>query len=174
MKAKNIIISGFMGTGKTTVSYAVARQLRREFIDMDNLIEARQGRPISQIFADEGEPYFRRLEADLCRELSERSGLVIATGGGALIPEANLRVLEGSGLVICLDCEPAVLWQRIGHSENRPMLAARDDGRFDRLAALLEQRTPAYERIPYHIDVTRLTPAQVVDQICVLARENVL
>ena len=59
-------------------------------------------------------------------ELSERSGLVIATGGGALIPEANLRVLEGSGLVICLDCEPSVLWQRIGHSENRPMLAARD------------------------------------------------
>ena len=166
MMSRNIILTGFMGTGKTTVGQLVAAQLGREFIDMDDLIESREGRPISQIFADEGEPYFRRLEADLCRELAAKSGLVIATGGGALVPEANLRVMERTGLVICLDCRPDVLWQRIGQSDNRPMLAAQDDGRFARLAALLVQRAPAYGRIEYHVDVTRLDPDQVAEQIC--------
>ncbi|MCB0166462.1 MAG: shikimate kinase [Anaerolineae bacterium] len=166
MTSKNIILTGFMGTGKTTIGQLVAAQLQREFIDMDDLIESREGRPISHIFANEGEPYFRRLEADLCRELAERSGLVIATGGGALVPEANLRVMERTGLVICLDCQPDVLWERIGHSQHRPMLAAQDDGRFARLAALLAQRTPAYGRIEHRLDVTRLTPSQAAEQIC--------
>ncbi|MCB9079328.1 MAG: shikimate kinase [Anaerolineaceae bacterium] len=172
--SRNIILTGFMGTGKTTVGQLVAAQLQREFIDMDDLIESREGRPISHIFANEGEPYFRRLEADLCRELAAKSELVIATGGGALVPEANLRVMERTGLVICLDCQPDVLWQRIGHSQNRPMLAAQDEGRFARLAALLEQRTPAYGRIKYHVDVTRLAPAQAAVQICQRATEKLV
>lgn len=172
MATKNIILTGFMGTGKTTLGRAVATRLEREFIDMDALIESREDRFISRIFADKGEPYFRQLEANLCRELAARSGLVIATGGGALVPETNLRVLERSGLVICLDCEAEVLWQRIGRSENRPMLAAQDDGRFARLTALLEQRAPAYGRIGQHLDVTNLTPTEAIQRICELAREN--
>ncbi|NJN97352.1 MAG: shikimate kinase [Anaerolineales bacterium] len=141
---KNIILTGFMGTGKSTVGCLVAAELGREFVDMDTLIEQREGRPIAQIFADSGEAYFRQLEAGLCRELAAREGLVIATGGGALVTEANLRVMGSSGLVICLDCAPAKRWwQRIGQSEDRPMLAEQDEGRFARLAALLEQRAPA-------------------------------
>ncbi len=155
-----------MGTGKSTIGQRVATKLGRKFVDMDSLIEQREGRPISQIFAESGEPYFRQLEAGLCRELAGRPGLVIATGGGALVPEQNLHVMEQSGLVICLDCEPEVLWQRIGQSEDRPMLAARDETRFARLAALLEQRTPAYGRIKHHLDVTHLTPEEAVRQIC--------
>lgn len=162
---KNIILTGFMGTGKSTVGQLVAAELDREFVDMDTLIEAREGRPIPRIFAEEGEPYFRQLEAALCAELAARQGLVIATGGGALVPEKNLRVLDRTGLVICLDCAPEVLWQRIGCSENRPMLAEADDGRFRRLAALLEQRAPAYARIAYHLDVTRLSPQQVARRV---------
>lgn len=172
--SKNIIITGFMGTGKTTIGQIVATQLEREFIDMDDLIETRQDRPISQIFAVEGEPYFRRLEDDLCRELAARSRLVIATGGGALVPETNLRVMERSGLVICLDCEADVLWERIGQSKNRPMLAAQDDERMARLGALLEQRTSAYGRVKQHLDVTQLTPAQAAEQICDWIREKSL
>lgn len=172
MTSMNIILTGFMGTGKTTVGQLVAAQLQRDFIDMDDLIESREGRPISHIFADEGEPYFRRLEADLCRELAEKSDLVIATGGGALVPEANLQVMARTGLVICLDCQPDVLWERIGHSQNRPMLAAQDDGRFARLAALLEQRAPAYGRIEHHLDVTQLAPDQAAAQICRQAMEK--
>ncbi len=166
----NIILTGFMGTGKSTVGQQVAVELDREFIDMDRLIEQRAGRTISQIFAEEGEPYFRQLEATLCRELAEREGLVIATGGGTLVPEQNLRQMARRGLVICLDCEPAALWERIGQSEDRPMLAGQDDGRFARLAALLEKRTPAYARIEHHLDVTHLSPEEAARRICEWAR----
>ncbi len=163
---KNIILTGFMGVGKSTVGHLVAAELNREFVDMDSLIEQREGRPISQIFAESGEAYFRQLEAELCLELAGQPGLVIATGGGALVPEANLRVMESSGLLVCLDCDPDVLWQRIGQSEDRPMLAAQDETRFARLAALLEQRAPAYSRIKHHLDVTHLRPEEAARRIC--------
>lgn len=162
---RNIILTGFMGTGKSTVGRLVAAKLQREFIDMDTLIEQREGRAITQIFAESGEPYFRQLEANLCRELAAQSELVIATGGGALVPEANLRVMEESGLVICLDCEPDTLWQRIGQSKNRPMLADQDEERFARLQTLLEQRAPAYTRIEHHLDVTYLTLEEAAKRI---------
>lgn len=165
MVGQNIILTGFMGTGKSSVGQILAMELDREFLDMDTIIEEREQRPISQIFADEGEPYFRQLEADLCQELSRRENLVIATGGGALVPEENLRVMERAGLVICLDCEPAILWVRIGQSQNRPMLAEADEARFARLASLLEKRTPAYERIHHHIDVTHLSKEEVAKKI---------
>ncbi len=163
---KNIILTGFMGTGKSTVGRLVATELQRDFVDMDALIEQRESRTISQIFAEAGEAYFRQLEAGLCRELAARQGLVVATGGGALVPEQNLQVMESSGLVICLDCEPTVLWQRIGHSQDRPMLAERDEGRFARLAALLKQRAPAYGRIKHHVDVTHLSAEEAAQRIC--------
>lgn len=166
---KNIILTGFMGTGKSTVGQLVAAELGREFVDMDTLIEQREGRSIPQIFAGSGEATFRQLEADLCRELAQQEGMVIATGGGALVPEANLRVMEASGLVVCLDCDPAVLWQRIGQSQDRPMLAEPDEGRFKRLAALLAQRAPAYGRIKHHLDVTHLSPEEAAQRICELA-----
>jgi shikimate kinase len=163
---RNIILTGFMGTGKSTVGQLVAHRLQRDFVDMDIVIEEREQRPISQIFAESGEPYFRRLEANLCQELAAQTGLVVATGGGTLIREANLQLMEETGLVICLDCVPEVLWQRIGQSENRPMLAALDEGRFARLGALLKQRAPAYARIERHIDVTCLSPETITQQIC--------
>src|SRR5262245_42376946 len=169
--AKNIILTGFMGTGKSTVGRLLAGRLKREFVDMDILIEQRERRSISQIFAGEGEAYFRHLEANLCQELAGREGLVIATGGGALILEANLRVMEQTGLVFCLHCEPEILWQRIGQSQDRPMLAGQDEGRFTRLALLLSQRTPAYQRIAYQLDVTTLSPEEVVAQICTMSQE---
>ena len=170
----NVILTGFMGTGKSTIGRLVATRLGCGFVDMDILIEAREGRIISRIFAESGEAYFRRLEADLCRELAARSGLVIATGGGALVPEQNLRVMESSGLVICLDCDPETLWQRIGQNEDRPMLAARDSGRFDRLAALLAKRAPAYGRIKDHLDVTQLTPLAAAEEISRWARRQMM
>ncbi|MBE7557061.1 MAG: 3-dehydroquinate synthase [Anaerolineales bacterium] len=169
---RNIVLTGFMGTGKSTVGRLVAAELGREFVDMDTLIEQREGRSIRQIFAESGVSYFRQLDADLCRELAQQKGLVIATGGGALLPEANLRVMESGGLVICLDCDPTVLWQRIGRSEDRPMLAAQDETRFARLAALLEQRAPAYGRIKHHLDVTHLSPVEAARRICEWANGN--
>lgn len=154
-----------MGTGKSTIGRLVANKLNRKFVDMDTLIEQREGCTIPQIFEQNGEPYFRQLEANLCRELAAQTGLVIATGGGALVPEENLRVMEQSGLVVCLDCEPEELWRRIGHSDNRPMLAEQDEGRFTRLWALLEIRAPAYGRIKHHLDVTHLSADKAAAKI---------
>jgi shikimate kinase len=163
---KNIILTGFMGTGKSTVGWLVAGKLKREFVDMDMLIERQEERTITRIFAESGEPYFRQLEANLCRELAAQAGLVIATGGGALAPEANLHIMGESGLVICLDCEPDILWRRIGQSEDRPMLADQDEARLARLKTLLKERTPAYARIKHHLDVTHLSPEAAAKRVC--------
>ncbi len=172
MAIKNIILTGFMGTGKSTIGQLVATQLQRDFIDMDALIEQREGRTINQIFTESDEPYFRQLEAELCRELAGQEGLIIATGGGALIPEANLRVMEQTGLVVCLTCSPNTLWQRIGQSEDRPMLAEQNEGRFARLSALLEQRAPAYARINHQLDVTHLSPEEAARRVSELAEKS--
>jgi shikimate kinase len=85
MKSHNIVLTGFMGAGKTAIGRVVAEKLGREFVDMDAEIEARAGRSIARIFREEGESAFRHMEAMLCAELSERQGLVVATGGGALL-----------------------------------------------------------------------------------------
>jgi len=161
----NIILAGFMGTGKSVVGKLLAKRLSRPFLDMDELIEYREARTINQIFETDGEPYFRQLEAALCQELSERSGYVIATGGGTLIPEANFKIMAETGWVICLDCEPDTLWRRIGASKNRPMLVEQDETRFEHLMTLLAQRQSAYQRIPYHIDVTHQNIVKVVNRI---------
>jgi len=159
----HLILTGFMGTGKTTVGRILARRLGRPFVDMDALIEAREGRTIAAIFAEEGEGYFRRLEAALCRELAAQEGLVIATGGGALVDPRNLAVMQASGLIVCLDGEPAALWERLAGVVDRPLLAG-PDGRA-RLEALLATRREAYARIPHHVETTGRTPEEVAEAV---------
>lgn len=169
MDERNIVITGFMGTGKSAVGRELARRLARPFVDMDALIEEREGRTISQIFAESGEPYFRRLEAEIIEELAARQGLVIATGGGALIPEHNRKRMTDTGIVICLWAEPEALIERLAEDSSRPLLA-RPDWK-DHLRRLLAQRRTAYLRLPYHIDTTGKRVAQVVDEILALLRQ---
>jgi len=159
---QNIILTGFMGTGKSSVGRALAERLDSPFVDMDALIEEREGRSVRQIFEEEGEATFRQLESDLCRELAVWRGYVIATGGGTLVNPQNLAALAGHHLV-CLDCEPETLWQRLAAADDRPMLDSGD--KKTRLLNLLQARQPAYARIPHHVDVTQLSIAQTVDVI---------
>ncbi len=168
MTERNIVVTGFMGTGKSEVGREVARRLARTFVDMDALIEEREGRTIPQIFVESGEPYFRQLEAALVQELSMKRNLVIATGGGALIPEANRATMLATGIVICLWADEDVLIQRLEDDHHRPLLA-RPDWQ-DHLRRLLAQRRPAYESLPYHIDTTGKTVSQVADEIVALVR----
>lgn len=159
-----------MGTGKSTVAPLLADALGWAFVDMDALIERQEGRTIREIFETAGEAYFRQLETDLCRELSSRRGQVIATGGGTLVNPHNLAIVSPQSVVICLDCAPDVLWQRLSAATDRPMLDASDARA--RLEALLAERAPAYARIPHHIDVTRLSPAETVSAAMeILARD---
>lgn len=167
---QNIILTGFMGTGKSTVGQEVARQLDWPFVDMDTLIEARQEMPIRRIFETRGEAHFRRLESDLCRELAARRRYVIATGGGALVNPANLEAISTGNLVICLDCRPEVLWRRLSAGSARPLLDAAD--RRERILSLLKARQPAYARIPRHIDVSDRPATAIAAEIIALFGES--
>ncbi|HTP11904.1 MAG TPA: shikimate kinase, partial [Anaerolineae bacterium] len=97
----NLILTGFMGTGKTTVGQLIAQRLGREFVDMDRWIEERAGKSVAAIFAVLGEDRFRAWEAEACEALSEPRGLIIATGGWALGPQRNRESMQRGGCVIC-------------------------------------------------------------------------
>jgi len=170
-----IILTGFMGTGKTAVGRRVARELGLPFLDMDAEIEARAGKPISRIFNDDGEAAFRALEATLCRELGApgeawpefKDGAVIATGGGALVDPENLAALRAIGVVICLDASVDEILRRIVDRTDRPLLDVDDPGR--EVERLLAARREAYGRIPWHIDTTGMSARQVAKRVMAIA-----
>jgi 3-dehydroquinate synthase len=165
---RNLIITGFMGTGKSVVAREVARALDRELVDMDKAIVERAGKSIPEIFRQEGEGQFRVLERQLCQELSEGQGHVVATGGGALVDKMNRELMIGSGTAICLDCSPAELYRRLEGDEGRPMLW--DDDPQERLRVLLHERSRAYSEIPHHIDTTHKPVEQVVEEALAIYR----
>jgi shikimate kinase/3-dehydroquinate synthase len=160
---RNIVITGFMGVGKSEVGREVARRLGWEFVDMDTLIEQRVGMTIPDIFAQRGEGFFRQQERELCQELAPKRGLVIATGGGALIPEENRQALGASGLLVCLNCEVEEILRRLDQAEDRPLLEVVD--RREHIESLLAQRREAYSRIPHQIDTTGLTVEEVAEKV---------
>jgi shikimate kinase / 3-dehydroquinate synthase len=170
MSTPNIVLTGFMGSGKTVVGKAVAECLGRWFVDMDAAIERAAGQPVSAIFEQQGEATFRAMEAEMCRELAGESGLVIATGGGALLSEDNRRALGETGLLICLHAPAEVILARLEGAEDRPLLAGPD--RRACVEALLAQRAAAYAAIPHHIDTAGLAVEQVAERVIQLARQT--
>lgn len=169
MTTPNIVLTGFMGTGKTVVGQAVAEQLGRWFIDMDAAIERRAGKTVNAIFAQDGEPAFRRMEAELCRELADEHNLVIAAGGGALVSQENRSALEENGLLICLHAPVDTLVERLDSARDRPLLAGSD--RRERIEALLAQRAAAYGALPHHVDTGGLSVQQVAEQVIRLVQQ---
>lgn len=163
----NIAITGFMGTGKSAVGREVARRLGREFVDMDAVIEARAVKPIPRIFAEDGEAAFRQMEAALCQELSARDGLVIATGGGALVNPANRAVMMRSGVVVCLVASPDEILSRVSGDASRPLLQVPDPRA--RIVELLAARREAYAAIPWQVDTTGLSVEEVVARVIEIA-----
>ncbi len=155
----NIIVTGFMGTGKTAVGREVARRLGRSFVDMDAEIETRAAKSIPRIFAEDGEAAFRQIESALCEELSARRGLVIATGGGALVDSANRARMIKSGTIVCLTCDvDEILW-RVSDNSDRPLLEVADPRA--EIERLLKMRREAYATIPWQVDTTRLSVEEV-------------
>jgi shikimate kinase len=121
--SRNLVLTGLMGTGKTCVGRLVAERLGREFVDMDEVIAAREGASIVEIFARQGEEHFRAREGELCAELSARRNLVIATGGGALLDPTNRDRFENAA-VICLDAGVDDIMRRLDGAHDRPLLAS--------------------------------------------------
>lgn len=159
----NIILVGFMGTGKTTIGRALADQLKCDFVDMDIELEARAGKPIPRIFAEDGERVFRRMERDLAVELSRRSNLVIAAGGGIVLDPDNIRDFSATGHVICLKVAPAEILRRVSGFSHRPLLEQGDKA--GRIRKLLVARQPFYDAIPAQVDTTGKTVAEVVARV---------
>lgn len=153
----NIILAGFMGTGKTTVGRVIAKQLGRRFIDSDQYIVTITRKPIPEIFSDHGEAYFRQLEAQTALELAKLSDVVIATGGGMFLNWDNYQILARSGTVFCLHTPPETIQTRLGADSERPLAS--------NWATLYQQRQSLYARIPHQIDTSERTPEEIAEQI---------
>jgi shikimate kinase len=162
MKKRNIILVGFMGTGKTVTGRVLAERTGMELVDMDTLIQKRQGKTIPEIFAQDGEPAFRALERELVQELCRREGIIVSTGGGIVLNPDNIADFSKSGLVVCLNASPETIFQRLEKDTSRPLLSGDKKGQ---ITTLLEKRWPLYAAITHRVKTDGLTDKQTADRI---------
>ena len=167
----NVILTGFMGTGKSSLGKMLATKLGRPFVDIDKMIEDEAKLPIPKIFEQYGEAHFRELEKAAVRELSKRRGLVIATGGGTVKDEENIRLLKSSGLLICLTTEPEEIFNRTARRGERPVLDGGGSERLETIKRLLAERQKFYDQADYQVDTTEWSPLQIIDDICRYLRQ---
>lgn len=140
----NLYLVGFMGTGKSTVGRQVARQLGFQFLDSDHEIEKQQGKPVTRIFAEEGEPRFREMEREFIEHGHPAERCVIACGGGLVVPAGMLERLQSRGIVICLHAPLETILKRTMHANHRPLLHVENPEQ--RLRDLYAQREAIYRR----------------------------
>jgi shikimate kinase len=152
-----------MAVGKSAVGRALARKLGRRFIDLDRLIEKTEGMTVRDIFDQKGESYFRRLEKKVLIGVLQCQGQVVATGGGVVMDEENLKVLREKSLLVCLTASPEVLLKRVGNGAKRPLLGGTD--RRGRIEELLKLREKNYVQARVCVDTSDLTVNQVVEKI---------
>jgi len=162
---RRIILTGFMGAGKSTIGALLAARLGWEFVDLDAVIESRAGKTVAQIFADEGEAAFRALESETIREQAERDDRVIAPGGGAIEAASTRELFAGleQTCVVFLDAPLEVLIERClaqPHAAERPVLARRED-----LARRFEARLPHYRMAHVSLATAGLSPQETVDRV---------
>ena len=158
--ASNVYLIGMMGSGKTVTGKALASLLGDTFVDLDAAIEARAGQSISEIFAGSGESHFREIETSVLEHFSKQSKQVIATGGGIVLREENVRCMKGSGQVVLLKASAETLWQRVRYSKDRPLLNKPDP--FGALKQILCDREGFYEKA-CHFSV--LTDGKIADDV---------
>jgi len=171
-----LILTGFMGTGKSSIAPILARKLAWTYIDSDEVLVARAGKPIAAIFESEGEAQFRNLEREVISHISHErprcplSGnplpAVIATGGGVLMDEANYHALNHAGVIICLSARPEVIARRVERSRTRrPKLLEGGKPLGERIAELMAQRKDAYARAEAIVDTSDLSVERAADQV---------
>lgn len=171
--ARNIVLAGFMGTGKSTVGRALAGLTGRPFVDMDARLAAAFGKPISAIFAEEGEPAFRSAEAALCTELAAERGLVISTGGGALLNPRSRAALAESGVLVCLTATPDTILDRLAIEGGRPLLGSDPAHQRKRVVELLHERRQTYAAIAHQVATDGRTPEVIARDVLAAAEADV-
>jgi len=164
-KKRNIILTGFMASGKSAVGKELAKRLKMDFVDTDNLIEEREGMEISQIFQEKGEPYFRKVETKIVREVAEYKNSVIATGGGVVLKEENMRALRKQGIIACLSGSLELILKRTLEDEKRPLLKGEREEREKKIKELLDFRAPYYQKADFIVDTNNLTIEQITEKI---------
>src|SRR5574341_188263 len=160
---KNIILTGFMGVGKTSVGTRLAKDLGYAFVDTDTLLEADQKITITEIFSTLGEPHFRDVEAGIIRQVLENEGQVVSKGGGAVIRDENRAAFKKAGLVVCLTARPEVIFERIKHETHRPLLQTPDP--LARIRDLLAGREKFYHQADLIIDTSEKSVDDAVREI---------
>ena len=151
-KRRNLVLLGFMGTGKSALARRVAALTGCPYLEMDAELERRAGRAISKIFAEDGEDAFRRMESQLAAEWGTREGSVIACGGGVVLREENVRALGSNGVLVCLTARPEILLERTSRSKKRPLLAGENPE--EKIRNLLAMRAPLYAKISHQLDTS--------------------
>ena len=163
-KTANIILTGFMGTGKSTVGKKIAERLGWQFIDTDEVIEEKAGVTISNIFAKQGEAYFRALERRVIDSVCCGAGKIIATGGGAMTNEENAQRLQDSGTVICLTAAPEIILSRVQGNTDRPLLHGENP--LEKIKTMLTARAKSYAKVDITIDTSQISIDETVETIC--------
>lgn len=158
-----IILTGFMGTGKTAVGQSLARMIGYNFIDSDREIESRQGRSVQKIFEEEGESYFRKLEKDTIARLSQNPNTILSVGGGAILDSDTFDLLDLAGKMVHLTATVDEITNRLGHGNERPLLAGGD--RKKKIRKLMQERESIYSKVGLQIDTTGLAIDEVVKKI---------
>ncbi len=161
---KNIVLIGFMGTGKSTVGSKVAGRLKRKFVDMDREIERIVGMTVSEIFKRYGEIRFRSEEKLMAQKLAREAGLVIAAGGGVVLDPVNMERLSQNGIIICLKSAPNDIYHRVNRKKGTRPLLRKGMGLED-IEEMLKARESLYAQADYQVSTSGKSPEQVATEI---------
>ncbi len=160
---KNIVLTGFMGTGKTEVGRELSNILGWKLVDVDDEIVKSKGMSINELFSAFGEPAFRDIETEAIKKMSVYKSVIISTGGGAVLRQENMDVLRKNGIIVCLTASPEIILERTGNSDERPLLRAENP--LEKIRELLDFRKPFYEKADIVIETENRTPRQIAGDI---------
>lgn len=177
MKNKIIFLAGFMGAGKSTIGPILANTIGWDSCDLDLLIEKKQGKKIRQIFEQEGEKFFRKIETEMLKEISTKSNLVVSLGGGTMANENNLAILKKSGTTIYLRASTDSFYRRLRYKRDRPSLGVNESEDFtkdklvNRINDLMAKRVKFYEQADIIVNTDNSSVGRTVDKIVKLLKK---
>lgn len=163
MRKHNLVLIGMMGTGKSTIGMELARRLGFAFVDSDAAVEQRHDISVKEMFVQHGEPYFRRAESEALAAIMEGSAQVVATGGGAVLAEANREVMMARGFVVALTATEETIISRVSADQSRPLLQG---DLHERVRSIMESRRHAYDFADLRIETDGRSVEALAEEIC--------